>query len=423
MRTLLLALLASLPMATQGAEVRVKVEFSGGSKTAKLNWDPVIRIEQGTLKQLENAGLDTKDEVWSAKTDTSVRIKAMTEGGADGVILILDGQPTTQVIFESAVLPLTTTLAEISRGPVQAKGDNNALLVMSLAPLSFAAVPSMECATALPAADGGVWALGVRNNGDAKLAATRQELVLGKVVDEQWSETLLVEPAGYVYFSTMVALPDGPLLLAWCRFEQESWQVYAARFADGQLDPPVKLSEGAVNLMPALYAGREGVWCAWQTDSGRQFALRARRFGTQGWGQPFNIPTDGSAARPQLAGDGRVVWLAFDQFVGRDFDVYACRLEGDARHGAAAGDRHRGRGDVATVGQRRRRGVADRGEPGGRPVRRRTPASHRDGQCATQAADAADRPAARRRRHALADFRPTRRPQRSGAVPDDADPW
>lgn len=334
MRTLLLAAATCLCLAARAEEVRVKVEFSGGQKTAQLHWDPVVRIENGTLKNLENAGLDTKDEVWSELTAASVRVKAMTEGGADGVILILDATPATRIYFESQVLPLSATVGEITRGPVKANGDNNALLVFSLAPISFAQVPAMECATALPAAGGGIWTLGVRNDGDAKLAATRQEIVLGQVTDGKWAETAIVEPAGHVYFPTMVPLPEGKLLLAWCRFEQESWQVYAAMFADGKLSQPVKLSEGSVNLMPALYAGREGVWCAWQTDAGRQFAIRARQLGEQGWGQTIAIETDGSAARPQLAGDGQRIWLAFDQFVGRDFDVYACRLE-DGRASAS----------------------------------------------------------------------------------------
>jgi len=329
MRTLLLALLASLSITAQAAEVRVKVEFSGGQRTAQLHWDPVIRIENGKLNSLENAGLDTKDEVWSAKTDTSVRIKAMTEGGADGVILVLEAEPATKIVFESAVLSFTATVGEITRGQVEATGANNTLLTMALAPTSFAQVPAMECATALPAGDGSVWTLGVRNNGDAKLAATRQELVLGKVTDGKWAERQIVEPAGYVYFATMVGLPDGNLLLAWCRFEQETWQVYAATFSDGKLSAPVKLSDGAVNLIPALYAGPEGVWCAWQADSGKQFAIRARQLNGQSWGKTVAIDTAGSSARPQMAGDGQRVWLAFDQFVGRDFDVYACRLEAD----------------------------------------------------------------------------------------------
>ena len=329
MRTLLIAILASLSLTAHAAEVRVKVEFSGGTHTAQFHWDPVIRIEGGKLKSLEDAGLDTKDEVWSAKTDTSVKIKAMTEGGADGVILILDATPQTRIRFESPILSADATVGEIGRAPVKKTGDNNALLTMSLAPTSFVGVPSMECSTALPAGDGATWTVGVRNDGDAKSAATRQQLVLGKVTDGKWAEQQVVDGPGYVYFSTAVGLADGNLLLAWCRFESEAWQVYTARFdtVAGKLSTPEKLSAGPVNLAPALYAGPEGAWCAWQADAGHKFGIRISKLSADGWGKSFGIVTSGSAARPQIAGDGRNVWLAFDQFVGRDYDVYACRME------------------------------------------------------------------------------------------------
>lgn len=313
-----------LASAAAAVELRLTIEWGGGSRENQLHWDGRITIENGRLLSVENAGLDGGGEGWRDQTEASLALTSMTEGGADGVLLVIDATPETRIRYDTPILPIESTVAELTRREIRLTRADGAWVTIRPAALEHVATPALECATLL--VDGGALrAFAVRNDGDPKLAATRQVAVLGRFSEGRWQEDEVVAGPGLVYFTTAARLPDGGLLLAWSQYVGGEWHVYVARRGD-PAEAPVQLSSGAANFCPALYAGPEGVWCAWQSAVGHQFRIVARRLDSTGWGEPLRIDASGSAARPALAGDGERVWLAFDVFVGRDFDAMVCRL-------------------------------------------------------------------------------------------------
>lgn len=323
--------LCSLAILTvaHGAEYRVRVEFAGGTHQAQLHWDGQLVIEHGKLLGIENAGLDGGGEGWRDQTETSVKLKAMTEGGADGVVLTIEGTPQTIVRYDTPVLPLQATIADILRRTVKQTGDHGAWIAMSLAAVGKLALPTSECSTPLLDQAGTLWTIGIQNTGDLTAQDTLQVAVLGKFDGEQWTKVEQLAGPGYVYFTTGTVLPDGTFLLAWNELRSQTWQTWVTTFdpKSGKPAEPQQLSTGRVNLNPAVYAGPEGTWCAWQTADGAGFSLVARQLNGTLWSAPIKLPKQGvSDARAVLAGDGQAVWLAFDAFVGRDYDVYVSRL-------------------------------------------------------------------------------------------------
>jgi len=311
-----------------GEKVSVKLEWAGGNRANKMHWDGTISVRRGTITSVLNAGLDGA-EAWKKKGPSAITFVSLTEGGTDGLVVTAEAGAGATLVFQSPILERTFPLDRLPLGGVRATGDKGAWLTVEKTNDIGIKMPRQECGAVIADRRGRLWTIGIASAGRLESAATRQTFILGSVGETEWTKQLTVAGPGAVYFPTALSEPGGLLLVAWCELRNDRWEVRVVQCdpRSGKLGTVTTLSTAAVALCPSLYQGLEGAFCAWQSgDGGELFRIRVSQRQDGKWSAPLSIPAPGHAFRPVIAGGGEDVVIAFDTFVGRDYDVYAVRL-------------------------------------------------------------------------------------------------
>ncbi len=328
-RHAILVCLATAALPAVGEKINVKLEWGGGARSAKLIWDGTAEVSGGRITGVANAGLDGGRETIRRESPTRVRFISLTEGATDGIILTVDGNRETVVHFRTPLLEASATIGEIGSRLIRRQIKQGGWFTLGLSATVRARMPEQDCAGLAVDKQGRTWTVGIGNTGPLTAVDTRQTVLLGRIEAGAWRPELVIGGPGAVYFPTLAVSGDAELLLAWCELVDGAWQVRARRYdlERKKLSPSERLSAGPVGLWPDLYAGPEGIFCAWVEAVAGRFTIRLSRFTAGRWRHsPRSLVVGHHAFRPALAGDGEELVLAFDAFVGRDYDVYRARV-------------------------------------------------------------------------------------------------
>jgi hypothetical protein len=190
--------------------------------------------------------------------------------------------------------------------------------------------PRQECRFLIRDSQKRLWTLGIENEGNERLNATRQSVVLGRFEGVHWSEVHRLVAGWFVYAPTAVADDKGGLYIAWSEWNQpgQIWIIRALYF-DGQNITPrpgtARWPVGPFNgntMRPTMVMEANGKpLIAYELSRDHHFELHASTFDGKSWIDE-SVATRDNNFRPSLAVDksGRT-WLAWDRFTGDDYDV------------------------------------------------------------------------------------------------------
>lgn len=105
---------------------KVRIAWRGArnrDRTRSLDWTGGIDVHGGRILAAENHAIDSPLDGVSYQDETCVRWRSHTCGDWDGVLLDLDGNPETRLVFRSPTMAFDITLAELLAGPVRMPGD------------------------------------------------------------------------------------------------------------------------------------------------------------------------------------------------------------------------------------------------------------------------------------------------------------
>ena len=190
--------------------------------------------------------------------------------------------------------------------------------------------PPQECRFLIRDSRQRLWTLGIENEGDDRLNATRQAVVLGRFEGVHWSQVNRLVTDWYVYAPTAVADDKGGLYIAWSEWNEPNqvWIIRALYFDGKNITPspgtprwPVGPFNGNT-MRPAMAMESNGrPVVAYEFSRGHQFELHASTFDGSRWIDETVASKDNNF-RPSMAIDksGRT-WIAWDRCTGDDYDV------------------------------------------------------------------------------------------------------
>ena len=185
-----------------------------------------------------------------------------------------------------------------------------------------------ECRSVLFDSNGTVHTVGVQSNTTDLLNSTRQFISLGRWKGDHWTPIAKVNGRdGYVYSPAAVADSTGGIWIAWSEFDEtgQDFDVFVRHWDGQELGEITRISSGAgPDLRPTITLRNDGSpVVAW--ESAREGAVRiaAAAMSDGTWESQLLTAEAGFSFRPHLAaGEDGKVWLAFDRWVGSDYDVY-----------------------------------------------------------------------------------------------------
>jgi len=174
-------------------------------------------------------------------------------------------------------------------------------------------------------------------SGDALWVAAQMERdgrngILVRCKTERGVRDFVLDSTGLRHQPALAALPDGGVAVVWNEARDAGWRVRSAVLrpsAPGPEDEQTVPSAAGVCLPPAVAHGPEGLWACWSMLSGGAFRVHAAlRCGRQ-WRELGPVSAEGvDAFRPCVAAAGDRVYLMWDQYRDRRYEVAAARWDG-----------------------------------------------------------------------------------------------
>jgi hypothetical protein len=189
--------------------------------------------------------------------------------------------------------------------------------------------PRQECRILIRDSRQRLWTLGIENDGDERLNATRQAVVPGRFEGVHWSPANRLITNWYVYAPTAAADDKGGLYVAWSEWNQQNqvWIIRALYFDDEKITPPpgtARWPAGPFNgntMRPAMAIESNGPpLIADELSKLNHFELHASSFDGSRWIDE-TIATKDNNFRPSLVDKAGRTWVAWDRFTGDDYDV------------------------------------------------------------------------------------------------------
>ena len=197
-------------------------------------------------------------------------------------------------------------------------------------------VPGKEGHDDFPSAttdsDGNTWLAWIRFDEEN----LRDQLLVASLAQPNTAPEIV--PAGR-YLSSPQLLTDrqGNLLLFWCEWDGEDWDIYCSRRVDGQWQKPKPVVQAAGNdiFLQAARSPDGAIWLVWQGYRAKQpysqiFCMRLLDDRADGpiavtggagnkWEPAVDVSSDGTA------------WIAYDSYERGNYDVFlvAVRLDGE----------------------------------------------------------------------------------------------
>ncbi len=340
--------------------ITVRVLF-GKKDTVPTNWDGSFSIVNGTFIGSQGWNFRSTDK-WISPTSwvASTRISPVTRKmNTNGVLITLKASSQTQI-------QITTAQGNFSFAPAALVFGQPVLLLNGAASaervFSEFTLPAGNTEDDFPtaAADttGTLWTAYVSYTyGQSNLPFLRPMLTEPQSFDflrpqgngdqirlarltaqggaGQWSHMADLTPAGQdVYRPALATGLDGEVWVAWSQKVGGQWDVYARRYNNGALSPPIQITQDASpDLHVALARDASGnIWLAWQSfaNGTSDILISSVARGTENWNGATPIST--SSANdwdPQLAcGNDGSVWAVWDTYDKGDYDVMLRRLDG-----------------------------------------------------------------------------------------------
>ena len=152
--------------------------------------------------------------------------------------------------------------------------------------------PRQECRFLIRDSRQRLWTLGIENDGDERLNATRQAVVLGRFEGVHWSPVNRLVTNGYVYAPTAAADDKGGLYVAWSEWNQPNrvWIIRALYFDGEKITPPPGTARWPVGpfngntMRPAMAIESNGrPLIAYELSKDHHFELHASSFDGNRW--------------------------------------------------------------------------------------------------------------------------------------------
>ena len=185
-----------------------------------------------------------------------------------------------------------------------------------------------ECRSVLFDSNGAVHTVGVQSNTTDLLNSTRQFISLGRWQGDHWTSIAKVNGRdGYVYSPAAVADSTGGIWIAWSEFDEarQDFDVFVRHWDGQELGEITRISSGAgPDLRPTITLRNDGSpVVAWESARKGAVRIAAAAMSDGMWESQLLTADEGFSFRPHLAaGEDGKVWLAFDRWVGSDYDVY-----------------------------------------------------------------------------------------------------
>ena len=110
-----------IPVARQpNGRYRLRVGWTGARIRARhrlTSWDGRLTVEGGRLLAAQSWGFDHPEDGVTAVTSQAVQWRSETAGDWDGVVVEIEGTPTTRLHFETAPATFSLPLGNLSDGP------------------------------------------------------------------------------------------------------------------------------------------------------------------------------------------------------------------------------------------------------------------------------------------------------------------
>ena len=185
-----------------------------------------------------------------------------------------------------------------------------------------------ECRSVLFDSNGAVYTVGVQSNTTDLLNSTRQFISFGRWKGDHWTSIAKVNGRdGYVYSPAAVADSTGGIWIAWSEFDEagQDFDVFVRHWDGQELGEITRISSGAgPDLRPTITLRNDGSpVVAWESARKGAVRIAAAAMSDGTWESQLLTADEGFSFRPHLAaGEDGKVWLAFDRWVGGDYDVY-----------------------------------------------------------------------------------------------------
>lgn len=115
-----------LPEPQPDEQWKVRIAWRGArnrDRTRSLDWTGGVDVQNGRILAATNHAIDSPLDGVSYLDGESVRWRSHTCGDWDGVILDMDGNPDTQLRFNSPTMSFDISLSDLSGGPVTKTGN------------------------------------------------------------------------------------------------------------------------------------------------------------------------------------------------------------------------------------------------------------------------------------------------------------
>jgi hypothetical protein len=100
---------------------RIRIAWSGAlSKThgREADWDGSLRIERGRFRSVSHFAFDNWRHGIKSRSEFAISWRSTTSGDLDGLILDVDGNENTRLVFESKPVTFAFELNQLKEGPI-----------------------------------------------------------------------------------------------------------------------------------------------------------------------------------------------------------------------------------------------------------------------------------------------------------------
>ncbi len=166
-------------MPSDNQKIRVRwsgVLYRGRGKSA--NWNGMLTVKKGCIRDAKEYGIDRSDQGIKMLTNSSVQWASSTSGDYDGLILDIEGDENTVLVFTSKIGSCEVKYADILKGDIKVDmGGLNLKVEFGLAPIELdsedESFRNAQITFELPEDNGehAYWVKVLQNNGNAAWAS------------------------------------------------------------------------------------------------------------------------------------------------------------------------------------------------------------------------------------------------------------